>query len=175
MTRTLKATAVLLASLWVGGLFWIGFVVAFYLFGLAARGSGPVPNTGVAADLIGPLLNGTHLVGLIVPAALIAGLSMLRSRNVVPALGGIFASEVALGVAFLCAAANYLYLTPRVTSVKGQITAQYGAFHLADKADPLYGTFEILHHTSTGLFTLAFVAGLVCLICLAQFRTRASK
>ncbi len=56
MTRVVKSSALLAASLWVGVLFCLGFIVAPYLFALAARSSPAVPNSGVAAELLGPLL-----------------------------------------------------------------------------------------------------------------------
>jgi hypothetical protein len=54
MTRVVKSSALVAAALWVGVLFCLGFVVAPYLFALAARHSPAVPNTGVAADLRPP-------------------------------------------------------------------------------------------------------------------------
>jgi hypothetical protein len=56
MTNTLKGGVILLTALWVGGLFAVGFIFAPYLFALAARHDPAVPNTSVAASLIGPLL-----------------------------------------------------------------------------------------------------------------------
>ena len=43
MTTAVKSSALVVASLWVGALFCLGFVVAPYLFILAARGSAAVP------------------------------------------------------------------------------------------------------------------------------------
>ena len=56
MTKVVKSSALVIAALWVDILFCLGFVVAPYLFILAARENPDVPNAGVAADLIGPLL-----------------------------------------------------------------------------------------------------------------------
>ena len=87
MTRAVKSSAIVVAALWVGVLFCLGFVVAPYLFILAARQSPAVPNSGVAADLIGPLLYGADVAGLVVGAGLLAALLFLRGRGEV-ALGG---------------------------------------------------------------------------------------
>jgi hypothetical protein len=53
MSPVVKSSALVVTALWVGVLFCLGFVVAPYLFVLAAKNSPAVPNTGVAAELIG--------------------------------------------------------------------------------------------------------------------------
>ena len=78
MNRVVKSSALVATSLWVGVLFCLGFIVAPYLFILAARNSPSVPNTGVAADLIGPLLYSSDVISLIVGAGLVAALVFLR-------------------------------------------------------------------------------------------------
>src|SRR5262249_51553431 len=166
MTKAVKSSVLLVAALWVGVLFCLGFVVAPYLFALAARSSPAVPNTGVAADLIGPLLYGSDVVGLAVGVGLILALLFLRRRGEVPLGGKLFRCEVGVGVAVLCAAVNYWVLTPRLKALQGQLAERYGGFHQADKADPLYLQFNGLHQTSTAVFMVGFVAALVCLVCL---------
>src|SRR2546430_8133514 len=106
MTRVIKSSAVVAASLWVGVLFCLGFVVAPYLFVLAGKNSPTVPNTGVAADLIGPLLYSADIGGLVVGAGLIAALVFLRRRGEVPLCGRGYLSGVGVRVAGLCAAVN---------------------------------------------------------------------
>jgi hypothetical protein len=171
---TLRTLVVVVAALWVGGLFWIGFVFAPYLFALAARGNGPIPHTGVAADLIGPLLYGSDVIGLVVATLLLVALLILRRRDVVPLGGKLYLSEIALGVAFVCACVNYWVFTPRLKGLQSRLDAAYGGFHLADKADPLFLQFSRLHETSTALFVAGFVAALLALCCLSQFRARAA-
>jgi hypothetical protein len=173
MTKTLRSTAVVFASLWVGILFCLGFVVAPYLFALAARNSPAVPNTGVAAELIGPLLYSSDVVGMVIGSALIVALVWLRRRNEVPLGSKGFISEIGVGVAVLCAVLNYGVFGPRLKAIQGELAARYGAFHQADKADPLYQQFSGLHQASTALFMAGFVAALVCLVCMTQFRSRA--
>src|SRR5580700_1815386 len=99
MTRVVKSSALVVAALWVGVLFCLGFVVAPYLFVLAARQSPAVPNTGVAADLIGPLLYSADVVGLIVAAGLICALIFLRRSGEVPIGSRVYLSEVGVAIA----------------------------------------------------------------------------
>jgi hypothetical protein len=172
MTSTLRGGVILLAALWVGGLFWVGFVFAPYLFVLAARHDPAVPDTSAAASLIGPLLYGSDVVGLVVAAAITGGLLFLRRRQVVPLGGKVFLSEAALGIAFVSACVSYWFLTPRLNDVRDQLAAAYGGFHLADHADPLFQQFTRLHQTSTAVFTVGFVAALLTLVCLSQLRSR---
>ena len=172
MTKAVKSSALLVASLWVGVLFCLGFIVAPYLFALAARNNPAVPNSGVAADLIGPLLYSSDVVGLVVGAGLLLALLFLRRRGEVPLAGKFYFSEAGVGVAVLCAAVNYWVFTPRLKGVQGQLAERYGAFHLADKTDPLLQQFTGLHQTSTALFMAGFVAALICLVCMTQFRSR---
>jgi len=174
MTKAVRSSAVVAASLWVGVLFCLGFIVAPYLFALAARNSPAVPNTGVAADLIGPLLYSSDVAGLVVGAGLVVALVFLRRRGELPLGGKLYLSETGVGVAALCAAVNYWLITPRLNAVQAQLTERYGAFHQADKADPLFRQFSGLHQTSTALFMVGFAAALVCLVCMTQFRSRPS-
>jgi hypothetical protein len=172
MNRVVKSTALVATSLWVGMLFCLGFVVAPYLFTLAARKSPSVPNTGVAADLIGPLLYSSDVISLVVAAGLVAALVYLRRRGEVPLGGRLFVSEVGVGVATLCAAVNYWWFSPRIKAVQEQLAERYGAFHQADKADPVFARFNGLHQTSTTLFMVGLAAALICLVCMTQFRSR---
>ncbi len=175
MTKTIRSSAVVVAALWVGVLFCLGFIVAPYLFTLAARGSAVVPNTGAAADLIGPLLYSSDVLGLVAGTLLIVALVFLRQRQEVPLGGRLYLSEIGLGMAIICAAANYWLVTPAVKSVRGQLADLYGALHLADRTDPLFGQFNRLHQTSTALFIIGFAAALVCLVCMTQFRSRPAE
>ena len=112
MNRLVKSSAVVITSLWVGVLFCLGFIVAPYLFILAAKNSPSVPNTGVAADLIGPLLYSSDVISLVVGAALVAALVYLRRRGEVPLGSRLFLSEAGVGVAAICAAVNYWWFAP---------------------------------------------------------------
>jgi hypothetical protein len=172
MTNALKGGVILVTALWVGGLFAIGFVVAPYLFALAARHDAAVPNTGVAASLIGPLLYGSDVLGLVVAVGVGIGLLALRRRDVVPLGGRLYLSEIGLGLAFVCAGVNYWICAPRLNAVRDRLTTEYGSFHLADKADPMFQQFTMLHQTSTAIFMVGFVAALVTLVCMSQLRTR---
>ncbi len=172
MTKAIRSSALVIASLWVGILFCLGFVVAPYLFALAARNSPVVPHSGAAADLIGPLLYSSDVIGLVVGTGLILALVFLRRRRELPLGGKLFVSEIGVGVAVICAAVNYWVFAPRLKAVQGQLADRYGAFHQADRTDPLFQQFSGLHQTSTTLFMVGFVAALVCLVCMTQFRTQ---
>jgi hypothetical protein len=172
MNFAVKSSALVVAALWVGILFCLGFIVAPYLFILAAKNSPAVPNTGVAADLIGPLLYSSDLISLVVGFGLAAALLYLRRRGETPLGGRMFLSEVGIAVAATCAAVNYWVLTPRLNGLQGQLAERYGAFHKADKSDPLFVQFNGLHQTSTTVFTIGLAAAFICLICMSQFRAR---
>jgi hypothetical protein len=174
LTKTVRSSAVVIASLWVGILFSLGFVVAPYLFILAGRNSPSVPNTGVAAQLIGPLLYSSDVVGLAVGSGLIAALVFLRRRGELPLGGKFFLPEAGIASAILCAGVNYWVFTPRLQTVRGELAERYGAFHQADKADPLFQQFSGLHQTSMALFMVGFAAALVCLVCMSHFHSRSS-
>jgi hypothetical protein len=175
MTRVLKSSALVIAALWAGVLFCLGFIVAPYLFILAAKNSPSVPNTGVAADLIGPLLYSSDLISLVVGVGLVTALLFLRRRGEVPLGGRLYLSEIGVSIAAICAAVNYWWLAPQLKGLQGQLAERYGAFHLADKADPLFVQFNGLHQTSTTLFMIGLLAVFICLVCMTQFRTRSNS
>lgn len=175
MSRVVKSTAVVATALWVGVLFCLGFVVAPYLFALAAKKSPFVPNTGVAAGLIAPLLYSSDVISLTLGAGLVAALLYLRRRGEVPLGNRLFLSEAGVAVAAVCAAVNYWWFTPEIKAVQGKLVERYGAFHLADKADPLVAKFNGLHQASTTLFMVGLAAALVCLVCMTQFVRDASN
>jgi hypothetical protein len=175
MTKLVRSFAIILAAFWIGIVFCIGFIVAPYLFALAAQKSPAVPNTGAAATLIGPLISGTHLLGVVVGTVLILGLTYLRRQDDVPLGDRLYLSELGLGVAVACAAANLWVITPRLKAIQEQLVERFGAFHQADKADPLYQQFGALHQASTILFIVGFVAALVALLCMTQFRPRTPR
>ena len=172
MNRVVKSSALVVTALWVGVLFCLGFIVAPYLFILAARNSPSVPNTGVAADLIGPLLYSSDVISLIVAVGLVAALLYLRQRGEVPLGGRWFVSELVVAIAAACAAINYWWFAPRLKAIQGQLAERYGAFHQADKTDPLFIQFNGLHQTSTTVFLVGLGAALVCLVCMTHFRSR---
>jgi hypothetical protein len=174
MTRAVRLAAVVVAALWAGLLFTLGFVVAPYLFGLAARQSPVVPHSGVAAELIGPLLRGADMVSLAAGAGLFLAVVYLRVRGAAPWGARYYCCEglVLLGAA--CGAINHWAISPGVMTVRTALVERYGAFHQADKADPLYGQFSRLHWASTALFVAALAAALVVLICLAHGRRDAA-
>ncbi|MFO0966321.1 MAG: hypothetical protein U0793_12160 [Gemmataceae bacterium] len=172
MTRMVKSSALVAAALWVGVLFCLGFIVAPYLFILAARNSPAVPNTGIAADLIGPLLYSSDVISLIVAALLVAALLFLRRRGEIPLGNRWFLSEAVVALAAVCAALNYWWFAPQLKAIQGELADRYGAFHRADRADPLLAQFDGLHQTSTTVFMIGLAAALVCLVCMTQFRSR---
>lgn len=172
MNRVVKSSALVVAALWVGVLFCIGFIVAPYLFIQAARGTSSVPNSGVAADLIGPLLYSLDVISLVVGAALVGALVYLRRKNEVPLGSRLYLAEAAVGVAAVCAAANYWWFAPQLRVIRGELAARYGAFHQADRTDPRFLRFDGLHQTSTVLFMVGLSAALVCFVCMTEFRSR---
>jgi hypothetical protein len=102
----------------------------------------------------------------------VAALVFLRRRGEVPLGSRLYVPEAGVLVAVVCAAVNYWVFTPRIKLVQGKLAERYGAFHQADRADPLFQQFSGLHQTSTALFMIGFAAALVCLVCMTQFRSR---
>ncbi len=175
MNQFLRSTSLVITTIWVGGLIWIGLVFAPYLFGLAAQKTETVPNTSVAADLIGPMLYGSDVVGLIAVAMIGSILMVLRLRRCVSLGGRFYLPEILLAIAAICAALNYFKFTPALKQVQLQLHETYGGFHLADRTDPLYAEFTNLHQTSTVIFLLGLLVAFVILICQSRFRDTSPK
>ncbi len=118
MNQILRTVSLVFTTIWVGGLIWIGLVFAPYLFGLAANNSAAVPNTGVAAELIGPLLYGSDVVGLIAVASIGSMLLILRFRHCVSMGGRFYLPEILLVIAAICAYVNYFIFNNALNQVK---------------------------------------------------------
>lgn len=170
MNQFLRSASLVVTTIWVGGLIWIGLVFAPYLFGLAANGSTNVPNTGVAAELIGPLLYGSDVVGMVAVALVGTMLAILRFRSCLSMGGRFYLPEILLVVAAVFASINYFGFTPALTQVQSQLRESYGGFHLADRSDPLYAQFTYLHQTSTVIFLLGLAVAFAVLVCQSRFR-----
>ena len=125
-------------------------------------------NTGVAADR---RFSGSDVINLVLRLTG-SRLTYLRKRGEVPLGSRLFLSEAGVGVAAVCAALNYWWFAPRMRDIQGLLADRYGAFHQADKADPLFVRFNGLHQTSTTLFMIGLAAAIVCLVCMTQFRSR---
>ena len=55
---------------------------------------------------------------------------------------------------------NYSWLAPRLKAIQGQLAERYGAFHQADRTDPLFVQLNDLHQTSTTVFLIGLAADL---------------
>lgn len=174
MNQLLRSLAMVLTTIWVGGLVWVGLVFAPYLFALAGRHSEAVPHSGVAAELIGPLLYGSDLVGLVAVGLIGLILFILRRRKCLSMGGRFYVPETLLGLAALCTALNYFRYSPALNSVQEKLRDAYGGFHLADRSDPLYAEFTSLHQTSTAIFLCGMVVAFVVLICQTNYRDQSS-
>jgi hypothetical protein len=172
MLRFVRTSAMVLNALWLGVPFTLGFIVAPYLFALAAQKSAVVPHTGVAAELIGPLLSLADLISMAAAITLLGALCILRHWGERVTGSRIYLAELMVALAGACAAINYWWFAPQVKAVKAQLAEKYGAYHLSDKADPLYLQFGGLHQTSTIFFVLGMVAVMMCLICQTQIKSR---
>lgn len=166
----LRTAAIAGAGIWIGIMACVGFVVAPYLFGLAAQKSAVVPHTGAAGELIGPLLHQVDRISLTAAAGLFAALLVLRRGASRPWGARYWAAEAGTIVAAVCAAVNYWKLSPALGAVKAQLAEKYGAYHLSDKSDALYKQFGGLHGMSTLLFVTGMLGAAVALVCLTQFR-----
>jgi len=167
--RWVKSLVGVVAALWIGIQFCVGFIVAPYLFALAARQSAVVPNTGVAAELIGPLLHTTDYISVGVGAVVLVLLVALRRGGERPLGGRYYVSEIGVLVAMVTAAVNVWMIAPRIKAVKELLAEKYGAYHLSDKSDALYAQFGQWHQTSTLLFMAGFIGSVTCVFCLTQF------
>lgn len=154
------------AALWIGIQCCVGLIVAPYLFKLAAQKSQVVPNTGVAATLIGPLLHQVDAISVWGGAAVLLGLLVLRSRGERSLGSRFWLGEIGVATAIVTAAINLWFVAGRIAQVKEQLAEKYGAYHLADKTDALYGQFGAWHGISTLLFLAGFVGSIVCVFCL---------
>lgn len=94
--------------------------------------SSAVPDNGVAADLIGPLLPGADVVGLAAAAGFIATRTFLRARGEVPLGTRPFVAGAGVAVA----ASNDGWFAPRIEALRAGSAGRHGAFHQAGEADP---------------------------------------
>lgn len=167
--RWLTSAMAVSAGMWCGLQCCIGFVVAPHLFAMAAQKSQAVPNTGVAAEIIGPLLHRMDLISMAAGAVLLVLLLVLRRLGETPLAARRWVSEIGFMATIVTAIANVQGIAPRIALAKQHLAEKYGAYHLADKTDPLYAQFGKWHGISTSLFLVGLVGSLVGAWCLTRF------
>lgn len=165
MLKTLRYATALLLLIWLGVVITITFYVAPSLF---ANESGQIPNSTVAADIIGPLLDKMDLTGwIILPVViLLHGVMALLFRP--RFMRALIVSASLLAVAWGTSLYVGVGLNPELHSIRTELKKEFGGYHLAADDHPQRARFAKLHGVAMVLTLVNLCLGLGSLFCVTQ-------
>ncbi len=165
MLKFLRFFCAALLLVWLGNVITISFYVAPSLF---SNQSGQVPNSGVAGEIITPLLHEMYATGwiavfiLLVVHGAIWKICPPRSTKVLLISGALLAA----------AWVNDLYagtvLIHRIEGIRAELKKEFGGYHLAPKDNPERQRFGKLHGLSMMLAMLNLTLGFGSFFCVTQ-------
>jgi Domain of unknown function (DUF4149) len=152
MTTTLRFIAILALSTWIGGAFFLMFLVAPDTFRL-------LPTRDLAGAVVGLALARLHLVAMVAAFVfLVCHTWLLKNAQALvrPAALLVFAMVI------LTAASQY-GVTPRMADLREDMIAVHGSIDASPRESPVRMAFGRLHVVSVLLEITIFVLGLVVL------------
>lgn len=153
MTTTLRFVAILALSAWIGGSFFLMFLVAPDTFRL-------LPTPDLAGAVVGLALARLHLVAMVAALVfLVCHTWLLRNAQALvrPAALLVFAMVI------LTAAAQY-GVTPRMADLRQEMIAAHGSIEATPRASPVRLEFGRLHGVAAGMEISIFALGLVVML-----------
>lgn len=165
MFKAIRFSAALILLVWLGVTVTLTFYVAPSLF---ANESGVVPNSSVAGEIMGPLLNKMYLTGrILLPLCLILTGILWASANPnrrKPLLVAGLLLVAALGIDLYAG----IPLNREIHSIRLNLDKEFGGYHLAPKENPDRQSFAKLHGLSMVLVLVNLGLGLGAFFCVTQ-------
>ncbi|HTQ85298.1 MAG TPA: DUF4149 domain-containing protein [Candidatus Solibacter sp.] len=149
MTTTLRFFAILALSAWIGGSFFLMFLVAPDTFRL-------LPTPDLAGAVVGLALARLHLVAMVAAFVfLVCHTWLLHNAQALarPAALAVFA------MVLLTAGAQY-GVTPRMQDLRQEMIAAHGSIEATPRNSPARVAFARLHGVSAGLEICVFLLGI---------------
>lgn len=152
MTTTLRFLAILALATWLGGSFFLMFLVAPDTFRL-------LPTPDLAGAVVGLALARLHILAMVAAFVfLVCHTWLLRNKQALirPAALLVFAMVI-------CTAGSQYGITPRMADLRNEMIAAHGSIAATPRMSPDRVAFGQLHGASVALDLVTFVMGLVVL------------
>lgn len=156
MVKLLRYVAAIALAVWIGSI--VNTLAAAR--SIFDNESGHVPDSGIAGDIVGPLLHNMHVTGWI--ACGVALVAILLIRKIRPARRNmvIWATGAVLLIALLTGVYSGIVLTEQIQDIRIEIAEAYGTYDAAPKESTLRSRFGALHGLSMGIAMLNLVLAL---------------
>lgn len=165
MLKLMRFLCALTLLVWLGTVITTTFYVAPSLF---SNESGHSPNSTVAANIIAPLLHKMEMTGWIalpIAMALHIGIWLALRRS---ARRALFISLGLLALAWLGGLYSGITLNRELHSIRSDLKAELGGYHLAPPDHPMRARFARLHGISMVIVVLNLGLGLGSFFCVTQ-------
>ena len=165
MLKLVRYLTAVLLLVWLGAVITVTFYVAPSLF---ADESGRVPNSSVAADIIGPLLNRMEWTGaILIPIAIALHWAIAKLSNPKPGRALVI-SGLLLAAAWCAGLYSGFYLNPELHAIREDLKTEFQGYHLAPPDHPERARFSRLHGVSMSLALVGLGLGLGSFFCVTQ-------
>jgi len=153
MTTLFRFLEILSLSVWVGGAFFVGVLLAPGAFAL-------LPTRQLAGDVVGMALVRLHWLALSCGAVYVASVFALSTAEW-PAWRR--AAPLVVVVMLALTLTSQFVLTPRLSALRAQMSAERGSIDATPKEDPLRQRFGQLHGASSAGELLVLLLGVTAL------------
>lgn len=169
MSRFLRFISVLALALWLGVAVTMTFYVTISVF---ENESGHVPDSSVAADIVGPLFKRMYVTAWIaMPVAIAAavgawalgGDAAVRARRRRP----LIIACVLMAVIFFGELYSGAVLRTEMAEIRDKLKAEFGGYHLVEKTNPDRARFGAAHGISISILLADMLLGTAALFLLA--------
>lgn len=145
MVKLFRFLAAVFLLVWLGVSIGISFYAAPSLF---SNESGRVENSGVAGDIIAPLLHKMHVTAWVaIPLAMVC-LAVAWKLSGGYRRGALTAALTLLGLALFASLYSGVVITQDIQQIREELKQAYGGYHLAPEDDPERRRFGALHGQS---------------------------
>lgn len=176
LSRLLRFISVLALALWLGVAVTMTFYVTTSVF---ENESGHVPDSSVAADIVGPLFKRMYLTAWIaMPVSILAAVAAralgrdaaarARSRR------SLITACVLMGLIFFGELYSGAVLRKEMSEIRDKLKAEFGGYHLVEKTNPDRARFGTAHGISISILLADMLLGTAALFLLAVPKTEES-
>jgi uncharacterized membrane protein len=152
MATILRFLQVFALGTWTGGILFLSLIVAPGAFAM-------LPTRELAGSLVGMALTRLHLLGYVCAGIFLVA-ECIEARGISALSRGTSVLVIAM---LLLTIISQQAVTPRIASLRAEMSAAHGSIDATPQNDPLRAQFGKLHGISTLLELLVLLLGLAAL------------